>query len=121
MEANILCTESIISGVEGYASRYVGRCSIGRRSIRVYEVYDGDPYEVRKGKEAGLRQFSEGVLTLYSGEIIQAKRIFLDLVREIPQDGCARYYLYLADKLTEEEVLNGLYLNGRTEIEDDRI
>ncbi len=120
VEANILCAESIISGVEGYASRYVGKCAVGNRSIRVYEVFDGDPYEVRKGKEVGLHQFSEGVLTLYSGEIVQAKRIFLDLVREIPQDGCARYYLYLADKLTEEEVLNGLYLNGRTEIKDDR-
>ena len=118
-EANILCTESIVSGVEGYGSRYIGRCFAGHRPIRVYEVFDGDPYEVRKGKEVGLRRFSEGVLSLYSGEIIQAKRTFLDLVRDTPQDGCARYYLYLADKLTEDEVLGGVSLNGRMEMDDD--
>lgn len=118
-EANILCTESIISSVEGYGSRYIGRCLVGHRSLRIYEVYDGDLYEVRKGKEAGLRRFSEGVLSLYSGEIVQAKRIFLDLVRDTPRDGCARYYLYLADRLTEEEVDSGLSLNGRMEMDDD--
>ena len=119
-EANILCTESIISGAEGYGSRYIGRCSAEHRSMRVYEVFDGDPYEVRKGKEVGLRRFSEGVLSLYSGEIAQAKRIFLDLVRDTPLDGCARYYLYLADRLTEEEVLGGVSLNGRMEMDDDK-
>lgn len=110
-ESNILCTESITAGMEGYGSRYVGKCSIGGKMVRTYEVFDGDLYEVRKGKEAGLRQFSEGVLSLYSGDISRAKRVFLDLVRDTPLDGCARYYLYLADKLTEDEVLNGLALN----------
>lgn len=111
-ESNILCTEAFFAGVEGYSSRYVGRCAIGHRSSRVYEVFDGDPYEVRKAKEAGLRQFSEGVLSLYSGDVAHAKRVFLDLVRDTPQDGCARYYLYLSDKLTMDEVLGGLTLNG---------
>lgn len=121
VEANILCTESVISGVAGYSSRYMGKCSVGRKAVRVYEVFDGDPYDVRKGKEAGVHRFSEGVLSLYSGEIVQAKRVFLDLVRDAPQDGGARYYLYLADRLTEEDTFNGLYLNGRMEIDDDKI
>ena len=120
VDANILCTEAIASGISGYGSRYMGRCAAGTRSVRVYEVFDGDPYEMRKGKEANVRRFSEGVLSLYSGEIAYAKRVFLDLVRDAPRDGGARYYLYLADRLTEEDTENGVSLNGRMEMDDDR-
>ena len=119
-EANILCTETIIAGAEGYSSRYMGKCRVGDHGIRVYEIFDGDPYDVRKGKEASVRQFSEGVLSLYSGEIAHAKRVFLELVRDAPRDGGARYYLYLADRLTEDDAFNGVFLNGRMEMEDDR-
>ena len=121
IDANILCTEAITMGLEGYGSRYMGRCKAGRRSVRVYEVFDGDPYDVRRGKSANVHRFSEGVLSLYSGEIAQSKRVFLDLVRDAPRDGGARYYLYLSDRLTEEDALNGLSLNGRMETDDDKI
>ena len=119
IEANILCTEELISGTEGYGSRYLGKCVVGQDTIRTYEVFDGDPYDVRKAKEAGVRRFTEGVLSLYSGEIDQAKRIFLELVRDAPGDVGARYYLFMADSLTAEDALNGLSLNGKVEIVDE--
>ena len=99
LEAGILCTEAIIAGAEGYGSRYLGKCFMGQTLIRVYEIFDGDPYGVRKGKESTLRQFSRGVLQLYSGDTAEAKRIFLELAHDHPRDGGARYYLYLADQM----------------------
>ncbi len=119
VDANILCTEPIFSGIRGYGSRYMGKCVVERKAVRVYEVFDGDAYETRKGKESGARQFSEGVLSLYSGDVSGAKRIFLELVREVPQDGGARYYLYLADRLKEDDVSDGVSLNERTGFDDE--
>ena len=99
LEANILCTEAVIHGVEGYGSRYMGKCLEGGQAIRTYEIFDGDMYEIRKVKEDTGERFSQGVYALYSRDFAQAKRIFLSLVHHNTGDGGARYYLYLADRL----------------------
>lgn len=99
LEANILCTEAVVGGIKGYSSRYMGKCSQGGEVVRVYEIFDGDPYEIRKVKEQTGEFFSEGVYALYSRDFSKAKRIFLRLVHRNTGDGGARYYLYLADRL----------------------
>ena len=99
LEANILCTEAVIGGIEGYASRYVGKCVESGETVRTYEIFDGDPYEVRKVKEQSCASFSEGIYALYSRDFSRAKSIFLQLVHRSTEDGGVRYYLYLADQL----------------------
>ncbi|MBQ3076565.1 MAG: HAMP domain-containing protein [Clostridia bacterium] len=101
-EANILCTERIEHWTEGYGSRYIGKTHDGSQLIRVYEIYDGDPYTVRQGKAESDKAFSEGVYTLYSGDYAAAKRIFMEIVRRNSGDGAARHYLYLADRFEKE-------------------
>lgn len=102
LDAGILCTETVLEGAEGYASRYMGKCREGDEKIRVYEIFDADPYEARKIKEQTSQRFSEGVYTLYGGDFSKAKSIFLNLVHRGVADGGARYYLYLADRLEKE-------------------
>ena len=99
LKARILCTEAIIGQAENYGSRYMGRCWINSAPVRVYEIFDGDEYSVRKGKAASVERFSNGVYALYGGDTAQAKREFLDLAHDNPGDGGVRYYLYLADKM----------------------
>lgn len=98
LDARILCTESIASCLKEYGSRFIGKRSTKEGVLRVYEVFDGDPYEMRKGKETTLSRFSQAVLAYYSGDFAQAKRIFLELAHETPRDGGVRHYLYLADQ-----------------------
>ncbi len=102
LQANILCTESIVSGAGDYAGRYMGKCTQGDGPVRAYEIFSGDDYDVRRGKEATVRRFSEGVLALYSGEAARAKRIFLEIVHQNGKDGGARFYLYLADQIEKD-------------------
>ena len=102
LDAGILCTQTVLEGAAGYASRYMGKCREGDERIRVYEIFDADPYETRKIKEQTSQRFSEGVYTLYGGDFSKAKSIFLNLVRRGAADGGARYYLYLADRLEKE-------------------
>lgn len=103
LEANILCTETVMAGIKGYSSRYMGKCSQGDTYIRTYEIFDGDPYEKRKVKEQTVQRFSDGVYALYSRDFSQAKRIFLGLVHSSTADGGAKYYLYLADQLEKRQ------------------
>ena len=102
LQANILCTEAVISGAGEYAYRYMGKCLQDDLPVRVYEIFSGDEYEVRRAKQATVRRFSQGVLALYSGETLQAKRIFLELAHQNSRDGGVRHYLYLADRLEKD-------------------
>jgi len=102
LQAGILCTESVISAAPEQASRYMGKCARGGASIRVYEIFSGDSYDLRRGKESTSARFSQGVLALYSGETARAKRIFLELAHRNSQDGGVRYYLYLADRMERD-------------------
>ena len=102
LEAGILCTENVIAGAEDYGSRYMGKSRQGDEMIRVDEIFEGDPYGMRRGKATTGRQFSQGVFALYSHDFETAKRIFLELVYDHPDDGGARYYLYLADRLEKQ-------------------
>ena len=86
-------------GIEGYASRYMGKCGQTEPRFRVYEIFDGDAYEIRKAKERTSEDFSQGVYALYSKEFSRAKTTFLRLIHRSAGDGGARYYLYLADWL----------------------
>ena len=99
LEANILCTEAVMDGARGYGSRYMGKCREGGAYIRTYEIFDGDPYDIRKVKESTGERFSQGVYALYGRDFSRAKGIFLKLVHHNTGDGGARYYLYLADQL----------------------
>ncbi len=105
LKAGILCTEAIVSEKQDHGIRYMGKCVVGDRPVRVYEVFDGDEFGVRRGKAASLRDFSRGVFDLYGGGTTDAKRTFLQLAHDYPQDGGIRYYLYLADRLEHDPTL----------------
>lgn len=102
LSAGILCTESVIFEQKDYGNRYMGKCNIGKQPVRVYEVFDGDEFNVRRGKAASLGEFSKGVFDLYAGEAAKAKHTFLQLAHKYPMDGGARYYLYLADRIEHD-------------------
>jgi HAMP domain-containing protein len=112
LDANILCTEAVASSAGAYGSRYMGKCLDGGEAVRTYEIFDGDPYDIRRVKALTGKRFSEGVYALYSRNFQKAKRIFLDLVHHNTGDGGARYYLYLADEL-EKHPDREINLSGR--------
>lgn len=110
LDANILCTGSVAEGAKEYGLRYVGKARDGTALIRVYEVYDGDAYEVRAAKKSMRDKFSAALYAFYAGDFSHAKREFIDISRRQGLDGPARHYLYLADRfegqLPEEISLN---------------
>lgn len=98
LEAGILCTETVANEIEGYSVRYIGKCGNDGKSARVCEIFDGDAYDLRKEKKRLQRDFNEALLMFYAGRYTQAKRMFLNIVRQCPGDGINRYYLYQSDR-----------------------
>ena len=102
-----------VGGEAGESSQFNMGKSVGaKESVRIYEIFDGDPFEVRRLKEFTGKKFSEGVYALYSRDFTGAKKIFLDLMHQNTGDGGAKYYLYLADEL-EKHPDREIGLEGR--------
>lgn len=101
LEAGILCTEDILYNTKESGSRYIGKCNVGNMQVRVYEIFEGDSYQLRRAKAGSGNAFTRAVLELYSGNVATAKRQFLQLAHANPGDGGARWYLYLADQMEQ--------------------
>ena len=97
IETGILCTEKVHGLVRGYMSRFVGKVEGTESDIRIYEIYDGDFPEIVAKKQSTEKIFLDAVYSFYSGDYKTARAEFLQVVRENPHDGIAKYYLYLAD------------------------
>lgn len=120
LDANILCTMVVADAAKDYNLRYIGKSRDGDSVIRVYEIFDGDPYGMRLAKESARASFSAGIYALYSGDYAQAKRLFMEIARQQGEDGVARHYLYLADRFEKQPPdwigLNGSEPAGRREV-----
>ncbi|MDR0857916.1 MAG: hypothetical protein LBN97_02680 [Oscillospiraceae bacterium] len=109
-----LGSENAAELAEMYSSRYIGKCADALGAVRVYEFFDGTSYEVSSEIKRFLGEFSGGLLQFYSGNYSAAKRVFLNIVKEFPQDRVNRYYLYKTDKF-EKEPPSGEFVIGGNE------
>lgn len=61
--------------------------------MAVFEVFDGDPPELRQAKLETIKIFEEGLLLYYRKSIHKAAQMFADCLRQNPTDPVARIYL----------------------------
>lgn len=98
--ARIVVTEDTWQQAAGkYHGRSIGHIAPGdgRGSVRLYEILDACPQAQRAAKLKGKQAF-EAALALYQEDALYAARsAFADLLRECPEDGIARWYLFACD------------------------
>lgn len=96
----IICTESTYVHLprDRYRNRYIGRCTVSDGStVKLYDMYDGDPYFLVKLKEQFKAQFEAAVGLFEDGDFAAARSKFMDIVKYAPDDGVSRNYMYLAE------------------------
>ncbi|WP_228060517.1 AAA family ATPase [Coleofasciculus sp. LEGE 07092] len=78
----------------GYCIRLVDQVKVkGKsRSVAVFEVFDGDPRELREVKLATVSTFEEGLLLYYRDRFSEAAQRFVDCLRINPSDRVAQIY-----------------------------
>lgn len=97
----IICTESTyIHLPQGrYRGRYIGRYTASDSStVKLYDMFDGDPYFLIKLKEQFKAQFEAAVGLFEDGDFAAARSRFMDIVKYAPDDGVSRNYMYLAER-----------------------
>lgn len=96
----IICTESTYVHLpqERCRSRYIGCYTASDGStVKLYDMFDGDPYFLIKLKEQFRAQFETAVGLFEERDFAGARSKFMDIVKYAPNDGVSRNYMYLAE------------------------
>jgi class 3 adenylate cyclase len=78
-----------------YNMRLIERLKVKGKSkaVAVFEVFDGDPPELRQAKLVTAGIFEEGVLSYYGSYFDKAAHRFEECLRQNPEDKVAQIYL----------------------------
>ncbi|MBE6901605.1 MAG: adenylate/guanylate cyclase domain-containing protein [Ruminococcaceae bacterium] len=96
----IICTESVFRSLpEGkYRNRCIGRYnSEDLGEVKLYDMFDSDPYSLIKLKEQYMMRFELAVNLFEKKDFVHAKSQFMDIVKYASDDGVSRNYMYLAE------------------------
>lgn len=98
-EIYIACTAEIQAEQPhgAYRNREIGEVMIQEEKVRLFDLYDGDPYTLLKVKEVHADKFELGVNLFRKGNYVKARQIFMDIIKYSSQDGAARNYMYIAE------------------------
>ncbi len=101
---NILLTAEVYRALEHpeqHGIRDLGHIQSGPDDdhvMHLYELYDGDPEQQRMLKQRTTAAFEQGIQLFRDGRFLEARGLFLQIVRQNGSDQAARMYFYLSDE-----------------------
>ena len=95
----IVCTERAFRSLPSgkYRSRCIGDFVTSEGTVKLFDMFDGDPYTLIKLKEQFITRFELGVRLFRKGDYVNARNMFMEIVKYAPDDGVSRNYLYLSE------------------------
>ncbi len=100
----VVASESILRGLADpseYRTRYLGKIGVkGKREVvPVFELYDGDPEELRSRKDEIKSAFEAALEAFYRLEYVEALALFKQVGAKMPEDEATQYYSRIIRKL----------------------
>ncbi|MCL2933362.1 MAG: GAF domain-containing protein, partial [Trichodesmium sp. MAG_R03] len=95
---SLLITEQTflqLTQASNYAIRSIDTVKVKGKSqkVTVYEVFDADPPVVKEGKLTTLQQFKKAIFFYNSGQLLEAREMFVECLKLNPRDQVAQIYL----------------------------
>ncbi len=108
--ASILVSKNVIEDMvepQQYKNRFVGKFNVGE-NLEVYDVFEGEEKSIERLKEDTRELFDEGVSLYLTGKFYNARRCFVDVIKQNRDDIAAKLYFFECDKLNEKYPSNEL-------------
>ncbi len=102
--ASILVSKNVIDDMDDsqhYQNRFVGKFNVGD-DLEVYDIFEGEEDSVKSVKEDTRELFDEGVSLYLTGEFSNARRNFVEVIKQNRDDIAAKLYFFECDKLSEK-------------------
>lgn len=88
-----------------YRTRCIGRFRTSEGDYhKLYDMFDSDPYSLVKLKEQLMTKFELGVALFEKRDFVNARKVFMDIVKYAADDGVSRNYMYLSEHNISSEV-----------------
>ncbi len=73
-----------------------------KKRIDLYEVLDAEPTNIHNGKQKTSKIFEEGLQLFYQKDFYLARGSFAEILRQMPEDGVAKWYLFECERLLND-------------------
>lgn len=99
----VVVTEDIMqNGCRDKDTRYLGYVSANGGKVKLYEVLDACPNRERIAKLQTKEKFEQALQLFYQYDFYLARSTFSELLRELPEDRIAKWYLFACEKHLNE-------------------
>lgn len=99
---NILVTEACYEEIENFNKSYnyrvLGCIKYKNKIMKLYDFFDGDDYENLELKKQTKNIFEQGVKLYCEKDFYNARRIFIEVLKQFKEDKASKEYLRLCDK-----------------------
>lgn len=105
----VLITEQAAREIPGFEERFNARflgflrVTADQSVEKLYDVYDGDPQEIKQRKSMTKSLFEKGVGLYCEKEFYEARLVFIEVLKQFRQDAAAKEYLYRCDQYYQME------------------
>lgn len=95
----IVCTERAFRSLPPgkYRSRCIGDFVTSEGTVKLFDMFDSDPYTLIKLKEQFITRFELGVRLFQKQDYVNSRNMFMEIVKYAPDDGVSRNYMYLSE------------------------
>ncbi len=109
MKLSLVITEEIKQREEPGEIRHIGyiKLSGGRKKVMLYEVLDACPARERQMKLINKEKFEATLELFYQKDFYLARNQFSELLREMPEDEIAKWYLFESEKYLNDVRVQG--------------
>ncbi|MBE6559986.1 MAG: hypothetical protein E7662_02570 [Ruminococcaceae bacterium] len=103
--AHILISEDAVKQIPDFFTKFNSR-SLGNimgDGTAVYDVFDGDPLEIKLSKRRSKLFFETGIALFGEKQYAAARSHFIEIIKSDRSDRAAKEYLYLCDRIMSGE------------------
>lgn len=97
---------------DAFEMRFLGHVSLKglNEPVGIYDVYEADPQNVRQLKQVSKVHFEHGVHTFEAGDIEEARKSFIRVLRTNRYDAAAHMYLMKCELILENKIETNSYV-----------
>ena len=97
-DLGIAASERILADLPdptAFRMRFIGKVKVKGKSepVSVFDIYEGDPSELRSKKDLVRAAFERGIQAYYERRFGDARALFAQVIAVLPEDGAALKYL----------------------------
>ena len=103
LHLDVVVTESVVEAEEGLGDlRHIGFVEGDGGRVNIYEVLDAEETRIHMAKFRLIKSFEEALSLYYAQDFYLARNAFTDILREVPEDEMAKWYLFECEKLLND-------------------